>query len=101
MRELRRSIVVTGPIGNRGNAVATKDRVCILEERRNQTIPVYWFSKSFCDGISRTKSYNIETIHSAKMHSPSGIDIQIGQPHKARTYTVCRKKFDQGGKAGN
>ena len=37
----------------------------------------------------------LKEIHSAKMHSPAGISIQIGQPHKVRTYTVCRKKFDQ------
>ncbi len=32
----------------------------------------------------------------AKMHSPDGLQIQIGTKERVRTHVVCRKLFDQG-----
>lgn len=93
-------IIGAGPIGSRAGTVLSNKglKVCILEEHEEIGRPFQ------CAGLVNPSAMEIvglnhtilETIHSAKMHSPSGIDIQIGQPHKARTYTVCRKKFDQG-----
>ena len=34
-------------------------------------------------------------IWGARMYSPSGTEIQIGKPETTRTWSVCRKLFDE------
>lgn len=92
-------IIGAGPVGSRAATLLCERglNVLVLEEHNEIGRPFQ------CAGLvnpSAMESVKLEhtilkEIHSAKMHSPAGISIQIGQPHKVRTYTVCRKKFDQ------
>jgi len=38
----------------------------------------------------------LQDINGALMHSPSGIQVPVGNDDVIRTHVVCRKKFDQG-----
>lgn len=92
-------IIGAGPVGSRAATLLCERglKVLVLEEHNEIGRPFQ------CAGLvnpSAMESVKLEhtilkEIHSAKMHSPAGISIQIGQPHKVRTFTVCRKKFDQ------
>ncbi len=38
----------------------------------------------------------LSPIWGARINSPSGITVDIGSPERIRTWSVCRKKFDEG-----
>ncbi len=38
----------------------------------------------------------LQNINGALIHSPSGIQVPVGNEETIRTHVVCRKKFDQG-----
>lgn len=92
-------IIGAGPIGSRAATLLSERglKVIVLEEHKEIGRPFQCaglVNPSAMDAVKLNHTI-LKEIHSAKMHSPSGVSIQIGQPHKIRTYTVCRKKFDQ------
>ena len=38
----------------------------------------------------------LSPIWGARINSPNGITVDIGSPERIRTWSVCRKKFDEG-----
>ena len=57
-----------------------------------------------CAGLVNSERYGkgavrksvISPIWGARTNSPNGITVDIGSPERIRTWSVCRKKFDEG-----
>ena len=93
-------IVGAGPVGGHlGRILSEKGlHVLLLEEHKEieETIPV-------C-GLGHLSAMNRVGLHDsvltdvwgARIHSPLGTRVEIGEPSILRTHVVCRKLFDEG-----
>ncbi len=93
-------VVGAGPVGG---YLATKlatggVSVLLLEEHAEIGRPFQ------CAGLVNTESMDLtglqhtvlSPIWGARIHSPSGIPVVIGDKSRTRTWSVCRKLFDEG-----
>ena len=93
-------VVGAGPVGG---YLATKlatggISVLLLEEHAEIGRPFQ------CAGLVNTESMDLtglqhtvlSPIWGARIHSPSGIPVVIGDKSRTRTWSVCRKLFDEG-----
>ncbi len=92
-------IVGAGPVGG---YLATKFRekkvsVLILEEHSEIGRPFQCAGLVNPSAMEKVGLYDtvLTRIWGARMHSPSGLSIEIGQPNRVRTWSVCRKLFDE------
>jgi digeranylgeranylglycerophospholipid reductase len=93
-------IVGAGPVGGHLGAVLASAglSVLILEEHREVGKPFQ------CAGLVTPNAMNRVDLHhtilsdvwGARMHSPGGRAVEIGEPGVLRTHVVCRKLFDEG-----
>ncbi len=93
-------IVGAGPVGSRiATELALRDiSVLMVEEHSEIGRPFQCaglVNPSSMDRVGLTESI-LQNIDGAKIHSPSGIMVQVGTEGKVRTHVVCRKRFDQG-----
>jgi digeranylgeranylglycerophospholipid reductase len=92
-------IVGAGPVGG---YLARKFReenfdVLILEEHDQIGRPFQCAGLVNPKSMERVDAYEtvLTPIWGARMHSPSGISVLIGSPDEVRTWSVCRKLFDE------
>ena len=92
-------IVGAGPVGG---YLATKFRengvsVLILEEHSEIGRPFQCAGLVNPSAMEKVGLYDtvLTRIWGARMHSPSGLSIEIGQQNRVRTWSVCRKLFDE------
>ena len=93
-------IVGAGPVGGRlaTELSARGISTLMLEEHSEIGRPFQ------CAGLVNPPAMNAVNLHEtilqnisgALIHSPSGIQVPVGQEEITRTHVVCRKKFDQG-----
>jgi len=92
-------IVGAGPVGGylgrrfREHGVS----VLILEEHSEIGRPFQCAGLVNPAAMEKVDAYDtvLTRIWGARMHSPSGIELEIGQPERVRTWSVCRKLFDE------
>ena len=100
MDEYQVLIVGAGPVGSRiATELALRDiSVLLVEEHSEIGRPFQCaglVNPSSMDRVGLTESI-LQNIDGAKIHSPSGIMVQVGTEGTVRTHVVCRKRFDQG-----
>ena len=93
-------VVGAGPVGGYlATRLATGGvSVLLLEEHAEIGRPFQ------CAGLVNTESMDLtglqhtvlSPIWGARIHSPSGIPVVIGDKSRTRTWSVCRKLFDEG-----
>ena len=93
-------IVGAGPVGGHLGRVLSENglHVLMLEEHKEVGKPFQ------CAGLVTPSAMNRVNLHhtilsdvwGARIHSPGGRPVEIGQPSKIRTHVVCRKLFDEG-----
>ena len=93
-------IVGAGPVGGRLATELSKRGIStlMLEEHAEIGRPFQ------CAGLVNPPAMNavnleetiLQSINGALIHSPSGIQVPVGNEKTIRTHVVCRKKFDQG-----
>ena len=92
-------IVGAGPVGGylARRLIESDLTVCILEEHAQIGRPFQCAGLVNPKAMEKVGAYDtvLTKIWGARMHSPSGIGIEIGQPDKVRTWSVCRKLFDE------
>ena len=100
VKEVDIVVVGAGPIGGyfARRMAELNCTVLILEEHLEIGKPFQCAGLVNPAAMERVDLYDtiLSEIDGAIMHSPYGTTIKIGEPNKVRTYTVCRKKFDQG-----
>ena len=71
--------------------------VLILEEHSEIGRPFQCAGLVNPEAMEKVAAYDtvLTRIWGARMHSPSGISIEIGQSERVRTWSVCRKLFDE------
>ncbi len=92
-------IVGAGPVGGylarrlRENEIS----VLMLEEHNQIGRPFQCAGLVNPAAMEKIGAYDtvLTRIWGARMYSPSGIEIEIGSPDKVRTWSVCRKLFDE------
>ncbi len=92
-------IVGAGPVGGylarrlRENDLS----VLLLEEHSQVGRPFQCAGLVNPEAMEKIGAYDTvqSRIWGARMYSPSGIEIKIGAPEKVRTWSVCRKVFDE------
>tara|TARA_B100000029_G_scaffold126823_2_gene120501 strand:- start:2698 stop:3903 length:1206 start_codon:yes stop_codon:yes gene_type:complete len=92
-------IVGAGPVGGylarrlRENEFS----VLLIEEHSQIGRPFQCAGMVNPEAMEKIGAYDtVQTrIWGARMYSPSGIEIEIGAPEKVRTWSVCRKLFDE------
>lgn len=100
MDEYQVLIVGAGPVGSRiATELALRDiSVLLVEEHSEIGRPFQCaglVNPSSMDRVGLTESI-LQNIDGAKIHSPSGVMVQVGTEGVVRTHVVCRKRFDQG-----
>lgn len=92
-------IVGAGPVGGylARRLRENKFSVLILEEHSQVGRPFQCAGLVNPSAMERIGAYDtVQTrIWGARMYSPNGVEIQIGSPDKVRTWSVCRKLFDE------
>ncbi len=93
-------IVGAGPVGGHLGRVLSENGldVLMLEEHKEVGKPFQ------CAGLVTPSAMNRVGLHhtilsdvwGARIHSPGGRPVEIGDPSKIRTHVVCRKLFDEG-----
>ncbi len=93
-------IVGAGPVGGRLATELSKRGIStlMLEEHAEIGRPFQ------CAGLVNPPAMEavkledsiLQNINGALIHSPSGIQVPVGNEKTVRTHVVCRKKFDQG-----
>jgi digeranylgeranylglycerophospholipid reductase len=93
-------IVGAGPVGGHLGATLAEAglSVLILEEHREVGKPFQ------CAGLVTPTAMNhvnlqhtiLSDVWGARLHSPAGLAVEIGEPGLLRTHVVCRKLFDEG-----
>ena len=100
VKEVDVVVVGAGPIGGyfARRMAELNCTVLILEEHLEIGKPFQCAGLVNPAAMEKVDLYDtvLSEIDGAVMHSPYGTTIKIGEPNKVRTYTVCRKKFDQG-----
>ena len=100
VKEVDIVVVGAGPIGGYFSRRMSELNcsVLILEEHLEIGKPFQCAGLVNPSAMEKVKLYDsvLSEIDGATMHSPYGTTIEIGQPNEVRTYSVCRKKFDQG-----
>jgi len=93
------AIVGAGPVGG---YLATKMRehghsVLIIEEHDEIGRPFQCAGLVNPDAMSKVSLEGtvLTPIWGARIHGPSGTPVEIGDPNRIRTWSVCRKKFDE------
>ncbi len=93
------AIVGAGPVGG---YLATKMRerghsVLIIEEHDEIGRPFQCAGLVNPDAMSKVSLEQtvLTPIWGARIHGPSGTPVEIGNPKRTRTWSVCRKKFDE------
>jgi geranylgeranyl reductase family protein len=93
------AIVGAGPVGG---YLATKMRehghsVLIIEEHDEIGRPFQCAGLVNPDAMSKVSLEQtvLTPIWGARIHGPSGTPVEIGNPNRTRTWSVCRKKFDE------
>ena len=92
-------IVGAGPIGGylASKLAGKKISVLMLEEHSQIGRPFQ------CAGLVNPQAMEAVNLHhtvlssiwGARLYSPSGISVEIGNPNQIRTWSVCRKLFDE------
>jgi geranylgeranyl reductase family protein len=92
-------IVGAGPIGGylASKFAEKKISVLMLEEHSQIGRPFQ------CAGLVNPQAMEAVNLHhtvlssiwGARLYSPSGISVEIGNPNQIRTWSVCRKLFDE------
>ena len=92
-------VVGAGPIGGylSKKLSESKHKVLLIEEHQEIGRPFQ------CAGLVNPGAMEKVGLHDtaltriwgARMHSPSGVKIEIGEPDITRTWSVCRKIFDE------
>jgi len=93
-------IVGAGPVGGHLGHILSEQglHVLMLEEHREIGKPFQ------CAGLVTPSAMNRVNLHhtilsdvwGARIHSPQGRPVEIGEPSILRTHVVCRKLFDEG-----
>ncbi|MDP6871655.1 MAG: NAD(P)/FAD-dependent oxidoreductase [Candidatus Thalassarchaeaceae archaeon] len=93
------AIVGAGPVGG---YLATKMReyghsVLIIEEHDEIGRPFQCAGLVNPDAMRKVSLEQtvLTPIWGARIHGPSGTPVEIGDPNRTRTWSVCRKKFDE------
>ncbi|MEC7744670.1 MAG: geranylgeranyl reductase family protein [Candidatus Thermoplasmatota archaeon] len=93
------AIVGAGPVGG---YLALKLReegrtVLLMEEHGEIGRPFQCAGLVNPDAMSKVSLENtaLSVIWGARIHGPSGEPVEIGNPNRIRTWSVCRKKFDE------
>jgi len=92
-------IVGAGPVGGYLARKFHEENfdVLILEEHDQIGRPFQCAGLVNPKSMERVDAYEtvLTPIWGARMHSPSGISVLIGSPDEVRTWSVCRKLFDE------
>ena len=93
-------IVGAGPVGGYLGRVLTEEglHVLMLEEHREIGKPFQCAGLVTPSAMNRVDLHNtiLSDVWGARIHSPRGRPVEIGQPSIIRTHVVCRKLFDEG-----
>ncbi len=92
-------VVGAGPIGGylSGKLSQSNHRVLIIEEHKEIGRPFQCAGLVNPGAMAKVGLYDtaLTRIWGARMYSPSGIKIEIGNQDTTRTWSVCRKIFDE------
>jgi geranylgeranyl reductase family protein len=93
-------IVGAGPVGGHLGRILSENglHVLLLEEHKEIGKPFQCaglVTPSAMDRVGLNHSI-LSDVWGARIHSPGGRPVEIGQPSKVRTHVVCRKLFDEG-----
>jgi geranylgeranyl reductase family protein len=93
-------IVGAGPVGGHlGRILSEGDlSVLILEEHLEVGKPFQCAGLVTPSAMNRTELHHtvLSDVWGARLNSPNGTTLLIGQPDILRTHVVCRKSFDEG-----
>jgi len=93
-------IVGAGPVGGHlGRTLAENGlHVLILEEHREIGKPFQCAGLVTPNAMDRVDLHHtiLSDVWGARIHSPGGHPVEIGDPSSIRTHVVCRKLFDEG-----
>lgn len=93
-------IVGAGPVGGHlGRILSESDlSVLILEEHLAVGKPFQCAGLVTPSAMRKVGLYNtvLSDVWGARINSPRGTSVEIGQPDLLRTHVVCRKLFDEG-----
>jgi geranylgeranyl reductase family protein len=92
-------IVGAGPIGGylARKMAERKISVLMLEEHSQIGRPFQCAGLVSPQAMDSVNLHNtvLSSIWGARLYSPSGISVEIGNPNQVRTWSVCRKLFDE------
>lgn len=92
-------IVGAGPVGGYLARQLREQEISVLllEEHNQIGRPFQCAGLVNPSAMERIGAYDtvLTRIWGARMYSPSGVEIQIGAPERVRTWSVCRKLFDE------
>ena len=93
-------IVGAGPVGGHLGRILAEGGldVLMLEEHREVGKPFQCAGLVTPSAMRRVDLQHtiLSDVWGARMHSPAGQPVQIGEPGTLRTHVVCRKLFDEG-----
>jgi len=93
-------IVGAGPVGGHLGRVLSEHglHVLMLEEHREIGKPFQCAGLVTPSAMQRVELHNtiLSDVWGARIYSPGGSPVEIGQPTDIRTHVVCRKLFDEG-----
>ena len=92
-------IIGAGPVGGylARRLGENNMRVLLIEEHAEIGRPFQCAGLVNPSAMERIGAYDtvLSRIWGARMYSPSGIEIKIGSEDSSRTWSVCRKLFDE------
>ena len=92
-------IIGAGPVGGYLAWKLSQNGIDVLmiEEHAEVGRPFQCAGMVNPSAMERIGAYDtvLTRIWGARMYSPSGTEIKIGNPERTRTWSVCRKLFDE------
>ncbi len=93
-------IVGAGPVGGHlGHKLSANGlKVLMLEEHREIGKPFQCAGLVTPSAMDKVNLHHtiLSDVYGARIHSPGGRPVEIGEPSIIRTHVVCRKLFDEG-----
>ncbi|MEE2747337.1 MAG: geranylgeranyl reductase family protein [Candidatus Thermoplasmatota archaeon] len=93
-------IVGAGPVGGHLGRILSEQglHVLMLEEHKEIGKPFQCAGLVTPSAMDRVGLHHsiLSDVWGARIHSPGGRPVEIGEPSKIRTHVVCRKLFDEG-----